>query len=345
MPFLEVKQLHKSYEKAPLLNGVTFTVAKGEIACLLGPSGSGKTTLLRLIAGLETMEKGSINLEGKEITNLPPHRRGIVLMFQEYALFPHRTVAENIAFGLRMQRIPHAAQTTRIAEMLSLVGLEGFDRRDINALSGGERQRVALARSLAPRPQLLLLDEPLGALDRNLRERLLEDLPVILRNVGVTAITVTHDQEEALALADRIILLHEGRTVQAGPPNIIYDTPVNAWAARFLGLDNLFPATVSPNGGLHTALGPLVFPQDIALPPPGSSGLLLIHPWGIHLETGPVNQLTGRLAHAAYHGAFYRLQLEFPGGTLTLTQSSAQPPAFGPLTCWIDPAALRWLDE
>ncbi len=365
-PFLQLTNLHKSYDNAPLLCGVSFTVERGEIACLLGPSGSGKTTLLRILAGLEEAESGRVVLDGQDLTHVPTHQRGVVLMFQDYALFPHKTVAENVAFGLRMQATSRKQQATnnkqqaaeqsgyavrstqytltieqRVQEALSLVGLSGFGERDVHSLSGGERQRVALARSLAPNPRLLLLDEPLGALDRNLRERLLEELPAILRQVGVTAITVTHDQEEAFALADRVILLHEGRVVQAGTPEAVYAAPANTWTARFLGLQNLLPARVVGPQVVDTALGALAVAA--ALPAPGVQGTLLIQPWGI--RPAEADTLRGRIIKRTFHGSYYRLELDCGGVTLSFTQSLRQPaPALGAeLNFTLDPAALHWL--
>ncbi len=357
--FLEVVDVHRRYEAAPLLRGVSFTVERGEIACLLGPSGGGKTTLLRIIAGLTPPERGQIWLNGEEITHLPPHRRGIVLMFQDYALFPHRTVAENVAFGLRMGlghwsrtvRPSRRAIAARVAEMLRLVGLEGFEGRDVNTLSGGEQQRVALARSLAPQPRLLLLDEPLGALDRNLRERLLEELPTILRYVGVTTITVTHDQEEAFALADRVILLHGGRVVQAGRPEEVYAAPADAWVARFLGLDNLAPSTVISTHPprVRTVWGVWGMGKGAHLPPPGARGTLLVYPWGIHLGEAPAeaNVFTARVVQRAYRGHTYHITLASPGGErLRMVQGMhLLPPAVGAtVQGWVEPTALRWLD-
>ena len=345
MAFLELTSIHKTYENAPLLRGVTFGVERGEIACLLGPSGSGKTTLLRIIAGLEAPERGRVAIEGVDITGLPAHRRGVVLMFQDYALFPHRTVAENIAFGLRMQRQSRAAIAARVAEMLALTGLEDFADRDVNVLSGGERQRVALARSLAPQPRLLLLDEPLGALDRNLRERLLEELPLILHNVGVTAITVTHDQEEAFALSDRVVLLNKGHVVQTGRPEAIYDHPHDAWVARFLGLQNLFPARIRHPQQVEVAFGTLAIENNANVSQPGAEGQLLIHPWGIHLEAGPSNAFAAQVRQRTFHGSYFRLTLAVDGGTLYLNVASGEmPPAPGEtVQGWIEPAALRWL--
>ncbi len=353
MSFLEIESIHKEYENTPLLCGVSFTVARGEIACLLGSSGSGKTTLLRIIAGLEGAARGRVRLEDEDITGVPAHRRGIVLMFQDYALFPHKTVAENVAFGLRMQASNVKRQigtTSRVADMLALVGLTGFGDRDVNELSGGEQQRVALARSLAPQPRLLLLDEPLGALDRNLRERLLEELPAILRRVGVTAITVTHDQEEAFAMTDRVILLHEGRVVQAGTPEEVYNAPANVWVARFLGLDNLLPAKVFSQRPpqVKTALGVLAVGEDTVLPAPGTRGTLLVHPWGIRLTQSDItlpNVLHAHVVRRAFHGARYLLSVARDTVRLNFSQDlSATVPAPGePVTVELAPRALRWL--
>jgi ABC-type Fe3+/spermidine/putrescine transport system ATPase subunit len=348
MSFLEVINIHKEYEGKPLLCGVNFAVERGEIVSLLGPSGSGKTTLLRIIAGLEEMRAGSVELDGKDLNGTPPHRRGIVLMFQEYALFPHRTVAENVAFGLKY-RTAHTGQENadRVGEMLALVGLEEFADRDVNELSGGERQRVALARSLAPEPRLLLLDEPLGSLDRNLRERLMEELPAILNEVGVTAISVTHDQEEAFAVADRVVLLHEGRVVQAGAPADVYDAPASRWVARFLGLRNLLSATVisaSPPR-LETALGPLTLPETQRPPEQGTEGTLLIHPWGISTTSPEDAELRGTVIKRSFHGRYYRLVVAINGVELHFAREPGQhvPDRNATTGLRLKPSALRWL--
>jgi ABC-type Fe3+/spermidine/putrescine transport system ATPase subunit len=361
MAFLNATNIYKDYEGAPLLRGVDFAVERGEIASLLGPSGSGKTTLLRIIAGLERAKRGRVILNGKDLSDVPTHRRGIVLMFQEYALFPHKTVADNVAFGLRYAPTEdrgwktglrsavsgHAFQGSRVDEMLSLVGLSGFADRDVSELSGGERQRVALARSLAPEPRLLLLDEPLGALDRNLRERLMEELPAILHDVGVTAVTVTHDQEEAFALADRVILLHEGRVVQSGAPAAVYDTPASRWIARFLGLRNLLSVEVTSTSPprVETALGVLDVPETTSLPETGVEGALLIHPWGIHSADEGEEALQATLTRRIFHGAYYELEAEINGVKLHFTRDvHPSPPESGRrISLMIDPAALRWL--
>ncbi len=343
MAFLTLQGLYKQYAGEPLLEDITINLEQGELACLLGPSGSGKTTLLRLIAGLETPDAGRIVLAGEDITACPPHRRGIGLMFQDYALFPHKNVAQNVAYGLEVQGMRGAALRARVQEMLELVGLRGFETRDVASLSGGERQRVALARSLAPHPRLLLLDEPLGALDRTLRERLLDEVRAILRRVQVTAITVTHDQEEAFALADHIFILHAGRIQQHGAPDAIYERPVSPWVARFLGLHNLYAARVVNHTPpeVTCALGRVRLTE--ALPPIGTEGMLLVSPWGVRLEDGP-NRLEAICGARRYQGGRYRLLLESGSATLEAFITNAPPPPEGArVPCSLSPAALRWL--
>ena len=231
---LELIDIHKSYAGLPLLQGISFNVKKGETICLLGPSGSGKSTLLRIIAGLETPDKGQVCWDGHDLAPVPVHQRGFGLVFQDYALFPHLNVARNIAFGLMMQNITDTETELRIADALKMVNLTGFGARRVTDLSGGEQQRVALARALAPNPRLVMFDEPLGALDRNLREQLMHELRRILHESGVPAIYVTHDQEEAFTLADRVLLLHEGRIVRSGTPAQVWSDPGSIWAAQFL---------------------------------------------------------------------------------------------------------------
>jgi ABC-type Fe3+/spermidine/putrescine transport system ATPase subunit len=241
---LELIDIHKSYEKKPLLNGVDVLMSQGETVCLLGPSGSGKSTLLRIIAGLETPEQGRVCWDGVDLAPLPVHRRGFGLVFQDYALFPHMDVAHNVAFGLKMQNLATSAIDMRVADVLSMVNLSGFDKRRVTDLSGGEQQRVALARALAPNPRLLMFDEPLGALDRNLREQLMQELRTILHASGVPAIYVTHDQEEAFTLADRVLLLHEGIIVRSGTPQQVWSDPGSVWAAQFLDAGNVVEGTI-----------------------------------------------------------------------------------------------------
>ena len=226
------------------LDRVTLGVADGEVVTVLGPSGSGKSTLLRVIAGLQRANAGRVLLDGRDLAGVPPHRRGIGLVFQDHALFHHRDVRGNVAFGLRMRgdRAPEIEE--RVRALLALVGLAGYERRSIATLSGGEQQRVALARALAPEPRILLLDEPLGSLDRRLRDRLLEELEAIFAELGVTAVYVTHDQAEAFALGDRVAIVRGGRIVQAGTADELWGSPVDEDVARFLGLANVREGSV-----------------------------------------------------------------------------------------------------
>jgi ABC-type Fe3+/spermidine/putrescine transport system ATPase subunit len=241
---LELTDIHKSYEGKPLLNGISVAVSAGETVCLLGPSGSGKSTLLRIIAGLEIPDQGRVCWDGEDLASVPVHRRGFGLVFQDYALFPHMDVTGNVAFGLKMQNLAGAEINLRVAEILTTVNLSGFGSRQVMDLSGGEQQRVALARALAPHPRLLMFDEPLGALDRNLREQLMDELRRILHASGVPAIYVTHDQEEAFTLAGRVLLLHDGLIVRSGSPEQVWSDPGSVWAAQFLDAGNVVSGTV-----------------------------------------------------------------------------------------------------
>jgi spermidine/putrescine transport system ATP-binding protein len=241
---LELRSIHKSYDGQPLLRGISFVVHPHETVCLLGPSGSGKSTLLQIIAGLEGPELGQVLWQRHDLASTPPHRRDFGLVFQDYALFPHLNVYDNVAFGLRMKNWSLLDIGNRVAEVLQLVDLAGFEARSVIELSGGEQQRVALARALAPQPRLLMFDEPLGALDRALREELLDQLRLILRRTGIPSLYVTHDQEEALKLAHRVLLLHGGEIVRAGAPADVWGHPDSAWVAEFLGLGNILPGTI-----------------------------------------------------------------------------------------------------
>ncbi len=238
---------------APVLDGIDLAVAPGEILVLLGPSGCGKTTLLRAVAGLEPMVAGSISWDGVDLAGVPPHERGFGLMFQDHALFPHRDVAGNVGFGLRMAGMPESQQDERVRRVLELVGLEGFGPRSVSTLSGGEAQRVALARSLAPGPRLLMLDEPLGSLDRALRDRLVDELGVLLRRLGQAAIHVTHDHDEAFTLADRIAVMADGQIARTGTPSEVWADPRSVAVARSVGHRNLLD--LNPDGSC--ALGRL----------------------------------------------------------------------------------------
>jgi len=252
---LEVCNIFKSYEGRPLLNDISFQVGVGETVCLLGASGSGKSTLLRIIAGLESADSGQVSFNGHDLANTPPHLRDFGLVFQDYALFPHLNVYENVAFGLKMRRMNQDEIAKRVANALEMVNLTGFEKRQVIDLSGGEQQRVALARALAPRPRLLMFDEPLGALDRTLREDLLNELRLILHQTQIPAIYVTHDQEEAFSIADRLLILHNGIIIREGAPTDIWENPESAFVARFLGLGNVIEGKYIDDSKIETDFG------------------------------------------------------------------------------------------
>lgn len=317
---LEVHDIWKHYENQPLLRGISFQVQAGETVCLLGASGSGKSTLLRIIAGLENPERGQVLWDGRDLAAVPVHRRNFGLMFQDYALFPHKNVAENVAFGLRMQRLPRAEIESRVEEALERVNLKGFGRRRVTDLSGGEQQRVALARALAPRPSLLMFDEPLGALDRALKEQVEEDLRRLLHQMAIPAIYVTHDQEEAFAVADRLILIHNGVVVQEGAPAAIYQNPVNPWVARFLGLSNLLPGRVVSEEPLQAETAEGVFSgvwKGASSLQAGAPVTLLLRPGGVMATTadgGSLNCLEGIVEDSIFRGDGFRLGLRSQRG-------------------------------
>lgn len=251
---LTITNIQKSYGDTRALDGISFNIDKGEIVALLGPSGCGKSTLLNIISGLEKPDNGKIMWNGESLTATPSHKRGFGLMFQDFLLFPHKNVGANIAFGLEMAHWPRERIEAQVNESLESVFLSGYAQRDVGTLSGGEQQRVALARSLAPRPKLLMLDEPLGSLDRALRDYLLDELGTILRSVQQTALYVTHDQDEAFMLADRVIVMEQGVVAQIGTPQMIYRQPASEFVARFLGFVNLITGDIR-DGKLNTEIG------------------------------------------------------------------------------------------
>lgn len=360
---LEVSHVSKSYPGLPVLKEASFVAQEGEIVCLLGPSGCGKTTLLRIVAGLEAPDAGWVRVDGRDIAGLPTHRRNFGFMFQDYALFPHKDVAANVAFGLRMQGRQPAEITERVSEALALVALSGYEKRRVVELSGGEQQRVALARSLAPRPRLLMLDEPLGALDRALREQLMNELRAILKRVGVTALYVTHDQEEAFAVADRVLIMRSrpetgegGWIEQNGTPAEVYRYPATPYVAQFLGFKNLLAGTVASAAGtsvqVDTALGLLEAGDVTQALAAGSRVTLLIRPEAADVrpatERGP-NIVSGRLLEASFRGSYYLIRSEHAAGfRLTCEASTTDtdlPRAGEPLALWLDPAAITLLPK
>ncbi len=261
--FVKIERVSKRFDEALAVDEVSLAINRGEIFALLGGSGSGKSTLLRMLAGFERPTEGRVFLDGQDITDLPPYDRPINMMFQSYALFPHMTVEQNIAFGLKQDRLPRSEINDRVAEMLKLVHMTQYARRKPHQLSGGQRQRVALARSLAKRPKLLLLDEPMGALDKKLRSQMQLELVEIIERVGVTCIMVTHDQEEAMTMAQRIAIMHQGWIAQVGTPMDIYESPVSRHVAEFIGSVNIFEGEITADMEDHAIIRCPALERDI----------------------------------------------------------------------------------
>ncbi|MBI0433892.1 ABC transporter ATP-binding protein [Roseomonas sp. KE0001] len=313
-PLLSLRGLVKRFGDHLALDGLDLDVAPGEFLTLLGGSGSGKSTLLRVIAGFETADAGRLDLAGQDLAPLPPHARPLNMMFQSYALFPHLSVAANIAYGLRRDGVPRAERERRVAGALALVGLEGLEGRMPQRLSGGQRQRVALARALVKRPRLLLLDEPLGALDAHLRERTGFELRALQRATGAAFIMVTHDQQEALSLADRVAVLEAGRLVQQGPPRAVYERPATRFVAGFLGGANVLEGRPDGRGGFDCpALGVALRPAAL----PAATTALALRPERIARATAAgENTVEGVVEEVAFRGDDSLLLVRAGGGAL-----------------------------
>jgi thiamine transport system ATP-binding protein len=320
---LTIEDLTVRYDEHVALDGIDLTVAEHEIVCVLGPSGSGKSTLLRTIAGLEVPSHGRVARDGEDLAGVPTHRRGLGLMFQDHALFPHRDVVGNVAFGLRMHGADRRDARARAATALARVGLAGYEGRGVHELSGGEQQRVALARAVAPEPSLLMLDEPLGALDRALREQLVDELGALFRDIGLAVLLVTHDHDEAFALADRVAVLRAGRIEQIGTPQELWTRPATAFVADFLGWN------------VTRAFGP---------------GLAAVRPDAVHLAasgpgstSGPEATVTGR----TFRRDHWRVRVELGDGSgLDVELRETRPPEPGtPVRITLDPGALVALPD
>jgi len=326
MSFVSVQRLHKSYAGTPVFQDIDCQIERGEFVTLLGPSGCGKSTLLRCIAGLTSVDSGRILLDGQDLVPLSPQKRGIGMVFQSYALFPNMTVEQNVAFGLRMQKVTGSERQARVAEALALVELGSFAGRYPHQLSGGQCQRVALARSLVTRPRLLLLDEPLSALDARIRKHLREQIRAIQRELGLTTIFVTHDQEEALTMSDRIFLMNEGRIVQSGDAETLYTAPVDLFAAGFIGNYNL----LDPQSASRLLQRPI-------------DSRLAIRPEAISL--GREGELQGQVRSHSLLGNVIRYRVQVRDVELVvdvLNRSSADLYADGQqVALSIDPTALR----
>ncbi|KAB0266489.1 ABC transporter ATP-binding protein [Microvirga brassicacearum] len=345
MAFLALERVSKHYGAMAAVDDAALTIEKGEFVSLLGPSGCGKTTTLQMIAGLVEPSAGRIVLDGRDITNEKPNRRGLGVVFQSYALFPHMTVAENVTFGLEMRRVPRSERIERVREMLALVQLSVFADRYPREMSGGQRQRVAIARALVIAPPVLLLDEPLSNLDAKLREEMQFELRRIQRKVGTTTIMVTHDQAEALSISDRVVVMEQGRMTQVDAPYRLYEQPSNAFIASFVGKTNLI-AGVWRRDGMAGAvdIGGIRLEAPSADFPAGTPVTLSIRPEKILLRKAGEGQLDGRIASRFFLGSQWLFTLETPIGTITVSipNQGEEPPAEG-ATVGLDwsPASLR----
>lgn len=300
-PFLSIQNAQKNFGSVKAVAGVTLDIHENEFFALLGASGSGKTTLLRILAGFEDLSGGNVKLEGVSIAKQPPNQRPVNLMFQSYALFPHMTVAQNIAYGLQMDKLPKAQISAQVDEILRVIQLSDLAGRKPDQLSGGQRQRVALARALVKRPKVLLLDEPLGALDKKLRSEMQLELKRLQAEFGITFIVVTHDQEEALVMADRIAIMQDGALLQVGTPHDIYENPETRFAAGFIGLMNFMPVTKIAKG--FAALdGSNIQATHTHTLANDSTATAAIRPERLRVGTAGENQLSGEVAAIAYHG-------------------------------------------
>ena len=338
--FLRIEEVVKAFGGVVAVNRVSLELAQGEIFALLGSSGCGKTTLLRMVAGFEAPTEGRILLEGRDLVGLPPYERPLNMMFQSYALFPHLSVADNVAFGLKRAGMPAAQIASRVESLLKLVQLTRLAQRKPHQLSGGQQQRVALARSLARQPRLLLLDEPLGALDRKLREETRIELLQIIRQVGVTCLLVTHDQEEAMTMATRMAVMHEGRVAQVGTPAEIYEAPGSRFVADFIGNVNLLDGRVATADALQLSIDSPDVHHLVARGAPISAGskvTVALRPEkiqiGLQAPADPsVNAVKAVVREKAYFGSFTMYHLALPSGAMLKV---APPRAHGPLA--VDP--------
>jgi thiamine transport system ATP-binding protein len=326
---LDVSDLTVEFGSTIAVDGASLEVDDRTIHALMGPSGSGKSTILRAIAGLEPPTSGDIAWDGQPLVNVPPHRRRFGLMFQDYALFPHRTVEGNIAFGLQMQGLGADPVRIRVAEMLDLVGLPGYENRSISTLSGGEQQRIALARTLAPDPRLILLDEPLGALDRSLREHLLIEMRSIFSAVHATVLYVTHDREEAFTIADQVAVIRNGRIVADDSPEHLWNHPPDGWTARFIGLENLLPISSLSSLGLKLPSAEMttgvVPPESIVLAPTG--------------------ERTATVEGAHFRGGVYRIELSLDDGQQLVAWSPERLDPDSTARFDIDATRVSWFDD
>ena len=354
---VKIDRVTKKFDEMVAVDDVSLTIRKGEIFALLGGSGCGKSTLLRMLAGFERPSEGRIYLDGQDITDLPPYERPINMMFQSYALFPHMSVEQNIAFGLKQDGLPKAEIDARVAEMLKLVQMTQYAQRKPHQLSGGQRQRVALARSLAKRPKLLLLDEPMGALDKKLRSQMQLELVEIIERVGVTCMMVTHDQEEAMTMAGRIAIMHQGWIAQVGTPMDIYETPASRLVCEFIGNVNLFEGELVEDDADHAVIAcpqlerPIYIGHGISTRAEERHITYALRPEKLllsldkpALEHADYNWSTGKVHDIAYLGGHSVYHVELPSGMIVQafmanSERHVQRPT------WNDPVYVSWIDD
>ena len=347
--YLVTEKLVKRFDEAVAVDEVSLSIGKGEIFALLGSSGCGKSTLLRMLAGFEKPTSGRILLGGQDVAAMPPYERPVNMMFQSYALFPHLNIWENVAFGLKREGLPKAEVQQRTDEMLGLVQLTPYAKRKPHQLSGGQQQRVALARSLAKKPKLLLLDEPLGALDKKLREQTQFELVNIIEKVGVTVVMVTHDQEEAMTMASRIAIMSEGRFLQVGAPTDIYETPATRFVADFIGNVNLLPGTVETDESDHVIIGSADCRHYVGHGITGTLGMAVtvaLRPEKIHVTrhkpNDDFNTVHGTIKEMSYFGSFTVYHVELASGArLKISQANTSRHKDDELT-WGDSVWAHW---
>ncbi|MCE8014580.1 polyamine ABC transporter ATP-binding protein [Halomonas sp. MCCC 1A17488] len=351
---MEIRRVSKRFDGVLAVDDVSLSIRRGEIFALLGGSGSGKSTLLRILAGFEKPSEGQVVLDGVDITAMPPYERPINMMFQSYALFPHMTVAQNIAFGLKQDKLPRREIDERVAEMLRLVHMEGYARRKPHQLSGGQRQRVALARSLAKRPKLLLLDEPMGALDKKLRTEMQLEVVQILERVGVTCIMVTHDQEEAMTMADRVAIMADGWIAQVGTPMDVYESPANRMVAEFVGTVNLFEGEIVVDEADHCVIDSPALGRSIRIGHGVSTQAderrvwVAVRPEKTWLSrerpSVEANWAHGVVEDIAYLGGFSVYYVRLESGQL-VKASMANTERRGDRPHWDEPVFVHWDDQ
>ena len=346
-PIISVRDLRVSYGPNEVLKGIDLTIAPGSFVALLGASGCGKTTLLRTLSGFTPAASGAITVQGRDILREPPERRGMAMVFQSYALWPHMNVAQNMGYGLKLRRVPRDEIQRRVAELLQMLGLQGYGDRPVTELSGGQRQRVALGRALAVKPQILLLDEPLSNLDARIRLQMRHEIRSIQRQLGVTAILVTHDREEAMVMADQVVILDQGRVAQIGTPEQVYQHPQTPYVASFMGAENIIECQAAPDGdAVMLQIDKVPQARVRCAPAHVRSGTMQVHfrSEAASLGSGAVSgnslEIPGEISQASYLGGAYRCEVKTACGQFFIDHPRAVP-VRSPTTVSIPAAALH----